>query len=241
MILRRSNLFILLFIITTTLGYGQKFESFDRKEWEDITKEIDYSDGRDENTRNKRGSNDESVERGDGDEYSSSDSSGPSWSIPAFGGQVFQFIMILVLVAVLVFVLYKILGSHGGFNPKNKKLSDNISVEDLEEKLMESDLLIWLKKAVSDKNYKLALRIYYLMIIKELSLKGIIHWKKEKTNLEYMMEMRDHESYNQFEEVTNIYHLVWYGDKNVGDPYLINASHKFKAYFQSINPAQGNE
>ncbi|UII26149.1 hypothetical protein LVD15_23060 [Fulvivirga maritima] len=221
--------------------YAQESATFDRETWADITKDIDYTDADSENTRTKKGRGNEGLERERATEYQESAPS--NWSLPSFGGQIFQFIMIIAFVAIIAFIIYKLLGSQLGLsNPKNKKGNgEAVTIEDLEEKLMESDLMKWLKKAVSEKNYKLALRIYYLMIIKELSQNGLISWKKEKTNLEYLMEMRDHSTHSQFEELTGIYQLVWYGDKHVGDEYLIKMSHKFKAYFQYLNKGEAHE
>ncbi|MBL3657138.1 DUF4129 domain-containing protein [Fulvivirga sediminis] len=223
--------------------YAQESTTFDRETWADITKDIDYNGADSENTRTKEGRGNEGLEREKAIEFEESTPSSGSFSLPSFGGQIFQFIMIIVFVALLAFLIYKILGGQLGMsNPKNKKdRGEAVTIEDLEEKLMESDLMRWLKKAVSEKNYKLALRIYYLMIIKELAQRGLIKWKKEKTNLEYLMEMRDHSTHGQFEELTGIYQLVWYGDKEVGDKYLIEMSHKFKAYFQYLNNREAHD
>ncbi|ELR73871.1 hypothetical protein C900_00035 [Fulvivirga imtechensis AK7] len=226
---------------------GQEFESFDRKEWRQITKDIDYSpDGKggnagENNMPRGKGNAGKGRQRGElQDDNTSRPISGSGWgTIFPFAGPVLKIIFIVLAIAVLVLVISKLVGNNIWLKRKKKEGDqEQMALEDIEENLMESDLMRWLRKAVEDKNYRLALRIYYLMIIKELSIKGLIIWKKEKTNLEYLYEMRDHGSHSQFEEITGIYQLVWYGEKELGDGYLINASHKFKDYFQAINTLQ---
>ena len=54
--------------------------------------------------------------------------------------------------------------------------------EKIEENIHESDLDKFIKQAESEEKYNLAIRLYYLAIIKELSLGKLIKWKRNKTN-----------------------------------------------------------
>lgn len=233
--------FIAFFIFhlasASALFAQDNFESFDREKWQELTRNIDYSSGEGDEAGEGRNGASKGFERGrpQDDSGGNVNSSGGGTIFP-FGGTVFQVIMIVVFIAVLVIIINKLLGSNIRLKNK-KKASGNAedTIDNLEENLMESDLMRWLRQAVQDKNYRLALRIYYLMIIKELANNGLIDWQKEKTNLDYLYEMRNHGGHHQFEELTGIYQLVWYGEKDLGDSYLIEASHKFKSYFQSIN------
>ena len=47
-----------------------------------------------------------------------------------------------------------------------------------EEHIYESDLDRFIREATEQGNYALAIRLYYLAIIKELSLNRTILWKK---------------------------------------------------------------
>lgn len=244
--MRGICLFIFMFICALPDLKGQEFESFDRKEWRQITKDIDYSPGGnsssagESNMPGSRGEEGKGRKRGEPQDDGAGEPASTGWStVFPFAGPVLKMIFIVLVIVVLVFVISKLIGTNIWLKNKKKEGGEEkIDIEAIEENLMESDLMRWLRKAVEEKNYQLALRIYYLMIIKELSIKGLILWKKEKTNLEYLYEMRDHSSHSQFEEITGIYQLVWYGEKELGDKYLINASHKFKDYFNAINTLQ---
>lgn len=220
--------FLLIFcLLLCGLSQAQEFQSFDREKWQEIKKDIDY-------TADESKQEDESEEEAN-DQWSQSWGNNFGGTLFPFAGPVFKIVIIAAFIVLLVFVISKLMGNNVWLKKKIKTTYRQVPIEELEENLLESDLMMWLKKAVDEKNYRLALRIYYLMIIKELSVKGLILWKKEKTNHEYLYEMRGHSSHHQFEELTGIYQLIWYGEKDLGDPYLIKASHKFKDYFQSIN------
>lgn len=223
-----KSFLLILYLLLCGLSQAQEFKSFDREKWQEIKKGINY-------TGDETVQEEEQEKEEDNDQWSQS--SGPDFggSLFSFAGPVFKILIIAVFIVLLVFVISKLIGNNVWLKKNRKTTGRQVPIEELEENLLESDLMLWLKKAADEKNYRLALRIYYLMIIKELSVKGLIRWQKEKTNHEYLYEMRGHSSHQQFEELTGIYQLIWYGEKDLGDPYLIKASHKFKDYFHSIN------
>ncbi|MBL6445569.1 hypothetical protein JMN32_04570 [Fulvivirga sp. 29W222] len=212
---------LVFFVFTDSRCQNEDFDTFNRQHWKEITKDIDYSPDKKELKKKERESKGNVRSKGG--------------SIFPAGGQFLQIIVIAVFIIILIVVISKLAGNNLRIKAKHKGGDMQQKLEDIEQNLMESDLMQWLKKVVEDKNYRLALRIYYLIIIKELATKGLINWKKEKTNMDYLYEMRGHNTYDRFEEVTGIYQLIWYGEKNMGDQYLVEMSHKFKSYYQSIN------
>ena len=87
-----------------------------------------------------------------------------------------------------------------------------ITLANLDEYIQETDLQRFLREAVEKGNYSQAVRIYYLQIIKDLSKKEAILWRKEKTNRDYMREMRNHPLSTDFRTATRTYEAVWYGN-----------------------------
>ena len=50
-----------------------------------------------------------------------------------------------------------------------------------------------LKDALDQGDYRGAIRIYFIFILRALSKKKWIQWEKEKTNFSYLVEMRKNE------------------------------------------------
>jgi len=81
-----------------------------------------------------------------------------------------------------------------------------------EELINHKDLFKLIQLAIADKNYRLAIRYYYLLVLQKLSEKEFIYWQQEKTNEDYMQEMEQHKLQLDFEKTTYLYDFVWYGN-----------------------------
>lgn len=134
-------------------------------------------------------------------------------SPPAFTFRDFaETALIFLAVLVLVYVIFKAVGGDAILVSRQIERNKPIRLEDLETNLHEADVESFLDKSIREGNYRLAIRLYYLAIIKELSLKGIIEWKKDKTNGQYLRELRKNKYANlqAFRNVTRIFEYVWY-------------------------------
>jgi hypothetical protein len=100
--------------------------------------------------------------------------------------------------------------------PKNvaikKTAAPVITAENMDQHIFETEFDRFLRNALSSGDYKLAVRIYYLKIIKSLAEHKLIKWKKDKTNATYLREMRQHNLYEEFRNLTAMYEKIWFGD-----------------------------
>ncbi len=123
-------------------------------------------------------------------------------------------VVILITLALLIFTLIKLLGKTGNANAK--VYTDNITIEELtEENFIETDLEKLLRLALESNDYRSAVRILYLSTIQQLNTTGLILWKKDKTNKDFLREMRKHSDYKTFRDITLAYEIVWYGDRQI--------------------------
>ena len=95
-----------------------------------------------------------------------------------------------------------------------QKLSE-IKFTDEEQIIKNEDINALIAEAVKQKDYRLAIRYYYLLAIKELSENNIIEWQQQKTNEDYIKEIKTTILQNQFGKITRIYDYVWYGEFEV--------------------------
>ncbi|MEO6168258.1 MAG: DUF4129 domain-containing protein, partial [Chitinophagales bacterium] len=92
----------------------------------------------------------------------------------------------------------------------------------------------FLREALEQNDFRLAVRIYYLMAIKELAQRKFIHWKKEKTNFDYLSELGEGTSYHGFKEITLIFERVWYGELAINEQLFAEMSRPFKYFITSV-------
>jgi hypothetical protein len=70
-------------------------------------------------------------------------------------------------------------------------------------------------KAVGEGNYRLAVRLHFLQLLKNLSDRNIIRYQQDKTNLDYLFQLQSTRHYNDFFRITRNYEYSWYGQFEV--------------------------
>ena len=93
------------------------------------------------------------------------------------------------------------------------------------EIITKSELVVRLENALLNENYREAVRVYFTLTLQELIALEFINWKREKTNHEYLRELKNSEAKSEFWQSVRIFELVWYGE------YLLD-----KQRFEKIQP-----
>ncbi len=114
----------------------------------------------------------------------------------------------------------------------NKKSKENLIYED--EDVHEVDVNKLLIKALEDKNYRLAIRYYYLQTLRDLSNKKMIDYHKDKTNTEYLFEIENLSLRNNFSQLTYIYSYVWYGEFVLDAMNFKKAEEKYQSFLNQL-------
>ncbi len=83
-------------------------------------------------------------------------------------------------------------------------------------------------------NYRLALRYYYLWLLKKLSAREIIDWHWDKTNSDYLYEIKDNNLRKNFEYLSYVYDHSWYGDFPIDETAFVKAERSFKKTINTL-------
>jgi hypothetical protein len=70
-------------------------------------------------------------------------------------------------------------------------------------------------RAAGSSNYRLAIRLMFLRLLKNLSEKNIIQYKPDRTNLDYLHQLSSTRYYHDFFRITRNYEYSWYGQFQV--------------------------
>jgi hypothetical protein len=142
------------------------------------------------------------------------------------------------IIGLLVYILIRLMTQNS--DRKLKKEKQKFSLEDAEEHLLEVDLKQFLNEALQNKQYGLAVRIYYLMTIKSMAESKIIQWKKEKTNNQYLIETRPLTIYDTFNEITGVYEKTWYGNMPVNQTAFQQIEATFNHFLKQVKTTSEN-
>jgi hypothetical protein len=203
---------------------------FNKAEWERITDGLDYREERERPKKEEAVKQDDPTakERRPPPVYHE-----PPSSTGLLGGSGILQVMLIILAAAalgaLLFFFFR-----GKVSNTKVERKGSFSIEEIEEALHESDLERFLREAIEKKEYRLAVRIYYLMAIKELSERNWISWKKDKTNNQYLFEMSQRPNFTLFREITRLFEYTWYGDMTVGEMQFHAIDPRFRQFLNEL-------
>ncbi|QYJ67476.1 DUF4129 domain-containing protein [Flavobacterium litorale] len=141
------------------------------------------------------------------------------------------FLTYFIAGAIVLFAVYMIaravLNEGGGwiFGKSAKK----IIVQDIDgEDIHEMDFPSLIETTIGNEDYRLAIRYYYLWLLKRLSEREIIEWHYDKTNSEYAYEIKNTDLREKFQYLSYVYDYSWYGEFPINE----NAFTKVRKVFR---------
>lgn len=128
---------------------------------------------------------------------------------------------------ILYFIIKIFINKKGNFffSKRNRKL--NIPDQNLQENIHEINFPESIAKFELQKDYRSAIRYHFLLILKKLSDQKVINWNPEKTNKDYLSEIKRNDLQEKFKELIYIFDNVWYGEFVITEEKY----HQFKQKF----------
>lgn len=138
-----------------------------------------------------------------------------------------------IIILVVIYFLVKLLMRHEGkwfFQRKNPDVE--IDVNDLEQLIQYADFEKMISESEMQGNTRQSIRLYYLWLLRTLKEKKIIEWNIQKTNADYMAEIKDERVRERFTYLSYLYNYIWYGEFSITDTDYVNAKKAFLAYLK---------
>lgn len=156
----------------------------------------------------------------------------PDVDPPGISAEFWKILTIILLIVALAFILYFVLKNRQPQPP-------SIPFEPLDEHLnpatiSKTELEMRLEEAMNREDYRECVRIYFLFGMKELIQRRWIFWKKEKTNIHYIIEMQGRPTVSQFEQLVGVYELVWYGDYDIDKTTYLRMQPTLESYYKTL-------
>lgn len=156
-----------------------------------------------------------------------------SRSFDIFGLNFGVFLLVVLGVLALIAILFNFDFSYFTMKKYKQKVADTLTSEE-EEDIDEGDYERLLERAISQQNFRLATRYYYVWLLQKLSQKNYIEYHKEKTNSDYLFELKDKEVRSKFSYLSYIYSYVWYGEFPVDEFKFTTIKEKYQSFMNQI-------
>jgi len=149
--------------------------------------------------------------------------------------QVFFMIIPYILLVVLIFILIKFfLNVNANALKQAKKNEALVALSEEEHIIKNEDIQQLIQQALQDKNYRLAIRYYYLYILQLMGDKEIIVWELQKTNYDYLNEIDRQELKHPFSTITRWYEYIWYGNFDIDESKYKRAESDFESLQKTL-------
>jgi hypothetical protein len=143
-------------------------------------------------------------------------------------------IAVLIVVFVIYLIVKSILNKEGQWifgKNSDKKL---IYYDAIEKNIKNVDFEKLIQSTIKSGEKRLAIRYYYLWLLKKMSVKEIIVWDIEKTNSDYLYEIKNPKLKDDFAYTSYLYNNIWYGEFDLDDVTFDKAKTTFDKTIKSI-------
>ncbi|MES1217966.1 MAG: hypothetical protein ABUT20_20840 [Bacteroidota bacterium] len=115
------------------------------------------------------------------------------------------------------------------FRRRSKTVAEADSGETTEN-IFEIDYHKEIEKAMNENNYRLAVRLMFLRLLKNLSERNVIQYKQGRTNFDYLLQLNNSGYYKDFFRLTRNYEYAWYGEFAVSREIFATIKNDFENF-----------
>ena len=148
---------------------------------------------------------------------------------------IFIYLLISLAVVAIVFGIYKSEIKGLFFSNKN---NNKLNVSEYLEDIHSIDYEKMIEEAIANKNYRYAIRLNYLRSLKILSDKEIIYWKIDKTNREFLREIKVNYLKLKFEKITTDFESIWYGGFDIDRSAYMHLQNYYSDFNSTLEATQ---
>ena len=140
-----------------------------------------------------------------------------------------------IIVLYVIYLIVKVtLNKEGQWIFGKSTTKKIINHDDIERNLQHVDFEKLITSTLKSGNQRLAIRYYYLWLLKKMSEKNIIDWNPEKTNSDYWYEIENQTLKNDFSYLSYLYNYIWYGEFEITETSFESMKKTFETTIQSI-------
>lgn len=142
-----------------------------------------------------------------------------------------QFVVTVVAVFLFGFIIFYLIRAYIQkdlywlIRKKSKEFISDTKLSEVDITTTNFDELIAFN--IQEKEYRIAIRLYYLWLLQLLQNENKIVWNAQKTNADYLYEIKDLEDKAIFSYLSYLYNTIWYGEYQVSESDFFKAKQSF--------------
>ncbi len=156
------------------------------------------------------------------------------FELSGFWSFFFKVLLYIGIIALLILLGFLFMRIHPRERNRQQTPTAQVLLSEDEDIIQNQNIQELIQQALKNQNYRLAIRYYYLYVLKELSDKEHIHWESQKTNTDYIAELTNTPLQQQFSKITKLYDFIWYGSFEVDEQAYQAAAIQFQSLTQKL-------
>ncbi|KVV14135.1 DUF4129 domain-containing protein [Flavobacterium sp. TAB 87] len=150
-----------------------------------------------------------------------------------------KIVLKVIAAAVVIFVIYlivkAIINKEGQWIFGKDSHKKNINYSDIEKNIHLADFEKLIQESLQSGHKRISIRYYYLWLLKTMAQHHHIKWDIEKTNTDYLYELKNQAHKEEFGYLSYVYNYIWYGEFEIDENTFVKAEQRFKKALKTFS------
>lgn len=142
---------------------------------------------------------------------------------------------VLVIVVVIYFIVKALIDKEGQWIFGKNANKRAVQYSDIEKNIHLLDFKKLIQESIQNGEKRLAIRYYYLWLLKVMAQNNYIEWDIEKTNSDYLYELKSPVFREDFTYLSYLYNYIWYGEFEIDETTFTKAENRFKKSIKTFS------
>lgn len=142
---------------------------------------------------------------------------------------------IILFIAVFFLAYFLVTDGNAKLFSSRKHKKINSSEDITADNIIQTDINTLITSAENKNDFRLAIRYYYLLVLKQLTLKNFIKYADDKTNADYINAIATQKFNKDFQYTSYLYSYTWYGEFDLNKDQYHLAKASFVQLLKAIN------
>ncbi|WP_163409665.1 DUF4129 domain-containing protein [Flavobacterium ajazii] len=142
---------------------------------------------------------------------------------------------ILIVVFVIYLIVKALIAKEGQWIFSKEAKQKIVHYTDAEKNIHLLDFEKLIKESIEAGEKRVAIRYYYLWLLKIMAKNHYIEWDIEKTNTDYLYEIKSPVHKEEFTYLSYLYNYIWYGEFEIDETSFLKVENQFKKSLKTFN------
>ena len=147
----------------------------------------------------------------------------------------FKTLAVIVVIIVIFLIVKALINKEGQWIFGKNAQKRTIYYSDAEKNIHLLDFEKLIAENIESGQKRIAIRYYYLWLLKVMAQNNYIEWDIEKTNSDYLYEIQSPLHKEEFTYLSYLYNYNWYGEFGINEPIFLKAQNRFKTAIKTFS------